>query len=217
MLSLVIWGASGHALVVADIVRLVGEYRIVGFLDDLNPHRRDTEFCGAPILGGREQLPRLAGLGVTHLLFGFGDCDARLELSSLARQHGLSLASAIHPRATIAMDVAVGPGTVIAAGAIINPGAVVGENVIVNTSASIDHECVVEDGAHICPGARLAGCVTVGRGAWVGLGATIIDHVKIGAGAFVGAGAVVTRDVPERVLVYGVPARVVRHIEPKHR
>ena len=212
--SLVIWGASGHALVVADIVRLVGQYRVVGFLDDVNTNRRNTEFCGAPILGGREQLPRLAELGVTHLLFGFGNCATRLELSSLVRQHGLSLATAIHPRATVAVDVSVGPGTVIAAGAVINPGAIIGENVIVNTSAGIDHECVVEDGAHVCPGARLAGCVTVGRGAWIGIGAVVIDHVKVGAGAFVGAGAVVTHDVPERVLVCGIPAKLVREIEP---
>src|SRR6267143_6274076 len=191
-LNLVIWGASGHALVIADIVRLLGQYRIVGFLDDINVDRRNTEFCGAPILGGREQLPGLAALGVTHLILGFGDCGARLRLSSLVRQHGLLLATAIHPRATVAVDVSVGAGTVIAAGAVVNPGAVIGENVIINTSACIDHECLVEDGAHVCPGAHLAGGVTVGRGAWVGIGAVVVDHVRIGAGAFVGAGALVT-------------------------
>src|SRR5882762_4126489 len=127
-LNLVIWGASGHALVVADIVRLVGQYEIVGFLDDVNVSRRDTGFSGARILGGREQLPGLAGLGVRHLIFGFGDCAARLELSSLVRQHGLLLATAIHPRATVAVDVSVGAGTVIAAGAVVNPGTVIGEN-----------------------------------------------------------------------------------------
>src|SRR2546426_10688949 len=118
--SLVIWGASGHALVVADIVRLVGQYEVVGFLDDVNVTRRKREFCGAPILGGREQLPRLPNLGVRHLILGFGKCRARLELSLLVRQHGLSLATAIHPRATVATDVCVGPGTVIAAGGGVN-------------------------------------------------------------------------------------------------
>src|SRR5882762_7447316 len=155
-LNLVIWGASGHALVIADIVRLLGQYRIVGFLDDINLDRRNTEFCGAPILGGREQLPELAALGVSHLILGFGDCSARLKLSSLVRQHGFSLATAIHPRATVAVDVSVGAGTVIAAGAVVNPGTVIGANVIVNTTASIDHECVGDDGAHVCPGAHLA-------------------------------------------------------------
>jgi len=46
----------------------------------------------------------------------------------------------------------------------------------------------------------------VGRGASIGSGATILCGVKIGAGAMIGAGAVVTRDVPARATVMGVPA-----------
>jgi UDP-perosamine 4-acetyltransferase len=44
----------------------------------------------------------------------------------------------------------------------------------------------------------------------VGIGATVIEKVRIGAGAFVGAGAVVIRDVPDNVVVAGVPARILR-------
>jgi acetyltransferase-like isoleucine patch superfamily enzyme len=47
-------------------------------------------------------------------------------------------------------------------------------------------------------------------GAAIGAGATLIANVRVGKGAIVGAGAVVTRDVPENVLVMGVPARIVR-------
>ena len=49
----------------------------------------------------------------------------------------------------------------------------------------------------------------VKRGASIGSNATILAGVTIGDGALVGAGAVVTRDVPERTIVAGVPARVV--------
>lgn len=50
----------------------------------------------------------------------------------------------------------------------------------------------------------------VKRGASIGSNATIIAGVTIGENALVGAGAVVTRDVPDGVVVAGVPARVVR-------
>lgn len=50
----------------------------------------------------------------------------------------------------------------------------------------------------------------VKKGASIGSGAVIMCDVTIGAGALIGAGAVVTRDVPDRALVAGNPARVIR-------
>src|SRR6266850_193052 len=70
--KLVVWGASSHALVVADVIRLQGDYEIVGFLDSINPERVGTEFCGASILGGEEQLDVLLQQGVAYLIVGIG-------------------------------------------------------------------------------------------------------------------------------------------------
>ena len=49
---------------------------------------------------------------------------------------------------------------------------------------------------------------------WIGSGAVITDGVHIGKGAVVAAGAVVTRDVPPHTVVGGVPARILREIQP---
>lgn len=204
----VVLGASGHARVVSDAVRLAGDYEIVGFLDDMYPERHDAEFCGSTILGGREQLDELREHGVRHAVVGIGDCAARLRLAEAVSEKGFTLATAIHPRAIVADDVTVGGGTVVCAGAVVNPGSRIGANVIVNTSASVDHECIVEDGAHIGPGAHLGGRVHVKRAAWVGIGAAVKDGVTIGAGSIVGAGAVVLRDIPDGVVAYGIPATV---------
>ena len=46
--KLAIWGASNHALVVADIVRLLGDYEIVGFLDSVNPERARSALMRCP-------------------------------------------------------------------------------------------------------------------------------------------------------------------------
>lgn len=210
---LVLWGASGHAKVVADIIRLRGEYDIAGFIDDVVAYRAGESFCGLPIIGGRDQLTRLLDDGVRHLIIAFGNCAARLELADFVVAQGFTLISAIHPSAIVAEDVTFGHGTVIAAGAVINPGVRIGANVIVNTSASIDHDSVIDDGAHICPGVHLAGDVLVGRGSWVGIGSSVIEKIRIGAGAVVGAGSVVVEDVSPHTLVYGVPAKVKQRIE----
>lgn len=52
----------------------------------------------------------------------------------------------------------------------------------------------------------------VEKGASIGSGATILAGIKIGAGAIIGAGAVVTKDVPPKTIVAGVPARELRSI-----
>jgi UDP-N-acetylbacillosamine N-acetyltransferase len=204
--SVVIWGASGHAKVVADIIRLNNRFELKGFIDDVDKQQR--QFLGLPVFGGVEALSGLKKDGVTHIVVGFGNCEKRLKRSEVDRKEGFSLATIIHPSAVIAADVSIGDGTVIAAGVIVNPGSKVGANVIINTRASVDHDCEIADGAHICPGATLGGSVIVGAAAWVGIGSTVKDHINIGARALIGAGAVVVSDIPEGVVAYGVPARV---------
>jgi acetyltransferase EpsM len=208
--KLVIWGASGHAMVVADIIRLQGNYELIGFIDDINPNRYHTQFFGAYVLGGREQLDFLPKSGVNNIIFGFGDCDARLKLSDLIREKGFLLATAIHPRATIANNVTIGDGTVVAAGVVVNPGSTIGENVIINTCASIDHECIIDNGVHVCPGVHMGGNVTIGKGAWIGIGATIREKVTIGKHTLIGAGAVVIEEIPDNVVAFGVPAKIIK-------
>ena len=53
----------------------------------------------------------------------------------------------------------------------------------------------------------------ISRGASIGANATILPGIKIGKGAMVAAGAVVTKDVPDRALVIGNPARIVRILD----
>ena len=54
-------------------------------------------------------------------------------------------------------------------------------------------------------------------GAAIAAGVTLIANVRVGKGAIVGAGAVVTRDIPEKVLVMGIPARIVRDLRGEER
>ncbi len=56
----------------------------------------------------------------------------------------------------------------------------------------------------------IAGARIIGESMWLGFGAVIIDHISIGAHSVIGAGAVVTKDVPDNVMVAGVPARIIK-------
>jgi acetyltransferase EpsM len=215
--SIVVIGAGGHARVVADVLRLTGRYEIAGFLDEVNPDRWGSEFCGYTILGGLDQLSALRSRGVQHAFVAVGDCGPRLRLARAAEETGLDCPVLRHPSSVAGSDVAVDRGTLLAAGAIVNVGSRIGAHVIVNTAATVEHDCTIGDGAHVCPGVHLAGNVVVGDAAWIGIGAIVLNGVRIGAGSTVGAGSVVTRDVPEGVVAFGNPARVVRSVrDPKH-
>lgn len=62
------------------------------------------------------------------------------------------------------------------------------------------------------PGIRSAR-VKIGDDVWIGAGAMILKGVSIGDAAVVGAGSVVTKDVPDRTIVAGNPARVIRKVD----
>jgi acetyltransferase-like isoleucine patch superfamily enzyme len=55
--------------------------------------------------------------------------------------------------------------------------------------------------------------IHVGNKVWIGSNATILQGVTIGDGAIIAAGAVVNKDVPEKTVVGGVPAKIVKKIK----
>lgn len=56
--------------------------------------------------------------------------------------------------------------------------------------------------------------ILIKRKAWIGAGATILPGVTIGENSIIAAGAVVSKDVPNNVIVGGIPAKIIKYIEP---
>lgn len=54
------------------------------------------------------------------------------------------------------------------------------------------------------------GDIIIEDGAWLGVGVIVLSGVRIGKGAVVGAGSVVTRDIPDNAIAFGVPAKVIK-------
>lgn len=192
-----LYGASGHAKVVKEIVEACGG--TVGCLYDDAP--ACGSLLGAPVVRAADAM--VAG----PLIISIGSNRVRRLISA---RYPLEYARAIHPQAVVSPSATVGDGSVVMPGAVIGADARIGRHCIINTGASVDHECRIGDFAHISPRAALCGNVTVGEGAWVGAGATVIPGVSIGPWAMVGAGATVVTDIPAGAVAVGTPARVIR-------
>ncbi|MEO7338761.1 MAG: acetyltransferase [Caldimonas sp.] len=208
MNSIIIWGAGGHAKVVAQSIRRAGVWQVEGHLDDQDPGRAGEAFCGSRVLGGREMLASLQRRGIEAMVLAFGHNFARLALWRELAALGWQFPSVVDAHAVVADDVRIGAGSYLAAGAVVQPGAHIGAQVIVNTAASVDHDGQIGDGVHLAPRCCLAGHVTVGRGTFIGAGSVVRDRVRIGAGSTIGAGSLVLADLPDDVVAFGHPARV---------
>jgi sugar O-acyltransferase (sialic acid O-acetyltransferase NeuD family) len=205
----IVWGAGGHGKVIVDALLACDCWDVIGILDD-DERKVGQKILGIPVVGSSGGVAKLVGeLNVGIVAIGIGDNYMRDLKFREIRECGLKPANVIHPTAHMSRFVELGEGVTILAGATINPGTTIEDNVCVNTAASIDHDNYLERSCHVFPNATLAGGVRVGAFAYVGSGAVVTPNVVIHKHSYVGAGAVAVQDVPEGVIVAGVPAREI--------
>ena len=192
---MVLYGASGHAKVIIDILEANGE--TIDFIVDDNPELTD--------LMGYE-VRRNTGK-YDEMIISIGSCMMREKVADSIEVR--KYLTAVHPSAVISPRVKLGGGTVVMQGVVIQSCTRVGEHCIVNTGASVDHDCVIGDFVHIAPHATVLGGVKVGRGSWIGAGSVVKQNVTIGENCMIGAGAVVICDVPDGATVVGVPGKEI--------
>ena len=187
-----LYGASGHAKVIIDILR-ANQIEINGLVDD-NPNVQ--ELLGISVLHQSN--------GLSPFIISIGNNQIR---KTIAEQLKTSFGKAIHPSAIISPNSLIDEGTVVMQGAIVQSCATIGKHCIINTCSIVEHDNVIEDFVHISPHATLCGTVFIGEMSHIGANATIKNNIHIISNCRVGAGCVVVKDITKEGTYIGVPAR----------
>ena len=211
MKNIVLIGGGDQAHYTIDIIHKEGKYKIVGIID-AQEEIGSIKF-GYKIIGRQDAIKQIAALyEVDGGVISIGDNWTRYYVAKEIRSYvsDFKFFNAIHPSCIIGEHVKFGEGIVAMAGVIFNPRSTVGDHTFFATGAQVEHDCIIGDYASISAGSITGGYVELGDFAAITLGVTVFDRTKIGENSVVGAGSLVVKDLPDNVLAYGNPAKIIR-------
>lgn len=203
---MVIAGARGHALEILDILLETLPKEEIVFFDPVNAIVEMEVISRYQVLKTAEELRKKFEQD-PHFILGMGDSFIREKTAEDCIRLGGKLQSAVSKEAYISkIGVRLGDGLNVMHRAVIQPAVSIGEGTLINAGAFIHHETVIGKYCQVCPGVFLTGAASVGNYSMIGTGAVLLPKVKIGSNVVVAAGSIVKYDVPDNVMVAGVPA-----------
>jgi sugar O-acyltransferase (sialic acid O-acetyltransferase NeuD family) len=218
MNNILLFGGGNHLSYCIDIVIKENKYKIVGVVDSIQDV--GSELFGYKVVGRQEDLNELIEkYDIYGGLISIGDNWSRHYVyESLKKQRqDFIFVNAIHPSVCIGINVKMGKGIIAMAGVIFNPNSVIGDFCFFATGSQLEHDCVIDEFASISAGSITGGKVHIKRFAAITLGVTILDRITIGENTVVGSGSLVIQSLPDNVLAFGNPAKVIRSRESGER
>jgi sugar O-acyltransferase (sialic acid O-acetyltransferase NeuD family) len=116
----------------------------------------------------------------------------------------------INKNSSISSTSKIGRGCLINSMVSIAAHSTIGNFVTINRNSSIGHHTNIGDLITINPGVNIAGNCVVGEGSTLGMGVNVIDGINIGKNSIIGAGSLVTKNIPDNVIAYGSPCKIIK-------
>ena len=208
---MLIVGAKGFGSEVLGILIQNGMKQIALY-DDVNQYD-DNRLMGFKLLRNLEEVELYFKKNNVNFCLGIGGPKNRKVLSEKFQNIGGVLNSIFSSNIDIGpVNNFIGVGTVICSGVIITSNVKIGEGSLLNLKVTISHDCTIGNFVELAPGVNIAGNCIIEDGVFIGTNATLIPKIRVGKNSIIAAGSVVTKDVPENVMVAGVPAIIKKEL-----
>jgi acetyltransferase EpsM len=146
------------------------------------------------------------------IAIGYKHRRFRKEIYATLKRQGIPIATFVHPSSYVEKSALLQEGSIVLVNCTIDMHARVGENVFLSSRCFLSHHVTIGSHTFCGPAANLAGNTEVGECCFLGINTTTVDGVRLGMNVQTAAGSVITKDVPDHVLIAGVPAVVKKTV-----
>lgn len=203
-----IYGYGGHGLEVEELARVINlkenRWEKIIFVDDAKD-KIDNE----KIFSFEDIISKYSPKDI-EFMTGIGEPVIREKLYNKVKEKDYSFAILVHPSASVAESAVLEEGTMVAHNAFVSIKAHLFTNTLVQPMACVHHECSVGRNSVVSTSAVMGGNSSLGYNSFIGLGASVKQGISVGNGSVVGMGAIVIKNVSDRVMVVGNPARAIK-------
>lgn len=208
-IPVVVIGAGGTGIQIAESIFAGNDKLFVGFLDD-GAEKQEQGYRSLPVLGG---LKTWSDLPDDYLfinsLYGPKNNSFFCELI-----HSLGIpesrwATVIDPRAIISTSATFGYGVYVGAGTVVCAYVHLSNLCCVLSNSNVSHDTRLDEYVYCANSVSMSGGISVGSVSYIGANCSIKEYIKIGSHAVVGMGSVVIRNVEDGCIVAGNPAHVI--------
>ena len=208
---MLIVGAKGFAKEVLELLYQNSYKKQIVLFDNINDEVNGQLYDRYNILKSIDEAKNYFINSGDEYTIGIGNPKLRERIYKQFNKIGGKLTSTISVNSEIgSYDTNIDIGCNILSGVKISNSVSIGKGCIIYYNSILTHDCVIDDFVEISPSVSILGRVEISSYTHIGANSTILPNIKIGKNSIIGAGSVVTRDVPDNVLVVGAPAKIVK-------
>lgn len=210
-----IYGASGLGMEFETVATLVqgqqNRWEDIVFIDD-DATKVGTTLLGRMILSRHAAADMFGDKGIEFIV-AMGEPSLREKIYSILKSEGLGCTNLIHPTVSYGKDLELGEGIIAGRYCTLTTKAKIGNNVLIQALSTMGHGVMIGDNSIISSFDFIGGGTIIGSNTYIAPHCCLRNGIKIGSNSIIGMGSVVTKDIPDGVVAYGNPCKVVRSNE----